>query len=139
MTQQCKTSLRRIVLLYVLLLNNRLLGLKWSSEAFSVLWWNHFSMIIIFLSKKVHIRHCAALLYLGLSLSKPHNCTLHTTYTRRCSFVDVSEQVVVQMQPPTAGIGGITDSDIWLSHKLRPMCSAKPLTEMLTSLRLGCS
>lgn len=45
----------------------------------------------------------------------------------------MSEQLVVQMQPPTAGIGGITDSDIWLSHKLRPMCSAKPLTEMLTS------
>lgn len=39
----------------------------------------------------------------------------------------------------TAGIGSITDSDIWLSHKLQPMCSAKPLTEMLTSLRLGCS
>lgn len=64
--------------------------------------------------------------------------TAHAVCTARVGFMmeQLRRSVKAAVIFYSYSIKCIIDSDIWLSHKLLPMCSTKPLTEMLTCQRL---
>lgn len=109
--------------------------LAWYSDAVQMLFNNICVFTVFYNCVRFRYHHSFNLYVFTCSLNEN---TAHAVCTARVRFMmeQLRRSVKAAVIFYSYSIKCIIDSDIWLSHKLLPMCSTKLLTEMLTCQRL---
>lgn len=111
--------------------------LAWYSDAVQMLFNNIGVFTVFYNSVRFRYHHSFNLYVFTCSLNENTALTLAVCTARvRFMMEQLRRSVKAAVIFYSYSIKCIIDSDIWLSHKLLPMCSTKPLTEMLTCQRL---